>query len=138
MRNSTQVPNLFARTELNGKRLVHNISEIQNSKITDDSKFLMSHQNQLNDISIMLTNNNNSVYQTSTGGVSKYLPAECNKCKVWRRINQECRNLGNRVNTKDLASVLNFLGEASQLEAIQKMTPELSRMLVSFRDSLKS
>lgn len=38
----------------------------------------------------------------------------------------------------DMKTVFNFIEEASQLEAIQKMTPELSRMLVSMKDNLKS
>ena len=77
---------LFARTELDGKRLVNNISEMQQSAVLTDNT-------QIGDVSVMLSHASQSMLKnsrmTATG-------QECNRCKAWKRINQECRNFSRR------------------------------------------
>ena len=62
---------------------------------------------------------------------------ECPHCRIWKRINQECRNFQLRVNYKDLASVFKFVEDLASIESIQKMAPELSRSLLTLKDNFK-
>lgn len=134
-RSASQNDMLFARTELDGKRLGHNISDIQPSRITDDSHQILN--NQLGDVSVMLSQTSAilSTNQTRAGALGS---TECSKCKVWKRINQECRNLSKRLVTNDLKSVVSYLENIGSIESVKKMTPELSRTLCQLKDSLKS
>lgn len=68
---------------------MNNISEMQQSAVLTDNT-------QIGDVSVMLSHTSQSMLKnsrmTATG-------LECNKCKAWKRINQECRNFSRRCQT---------------------------------------
>ena len=114
--NQTKSTTLFARTELNGKRLVNNISEIQHSRATEE---------QLAEQSKML----------ATASIKGF--GDCTRCKAWKRINQECRNLSGRSTLTNLDQIFKFIAELSMIESIKKMCPEFGRAIALVRDNLK-
>ena len=62
---------------------------------------------------------------------------ECPKCKVWKRINQECRNFIGRADFSNINNAFKMLGELSEIESLKRMTPELSKSLIAVKDGLK-
>ena len=69
----------------------------------------------INEVSTMLSQT--SVLTSSRLTAANRL-ADCAKCKKWKRINHECRNLSLRANYKDFASVLNYMEELGKIENV--------------------
>ena len=62
---------------------------------------------------------------------------DCTRCKAWKRINQECRNLSGRSTLTNLDQIFKFIAELSMIESIKKMCPEFGRAIALVRDNLK-
>ena len=77
------------------------------------------------------------------GGVAAGLQQDCSKCKVWKRINQECRNFSKRQQAmtsegNNVKTICGFIEQVSAIDSLKKVTPELCRALTSLKDSIKS
>jgi len=79
--------------------------------LTEDSRSHFKTQ-QANDASVLFS-------QVSKLAVTNKLPLQdCTRCKLWRRINHECRNYSARANYQDFKSVVKFIEELAAIDSI--------------------
>lgn len=131
--------------EMGGKRIVNNITEVQSSKITDDNP---SHQIGQLQMSSHLTvepsylpTQNSALFSSSNAGKAEThftaltsasvasTQGSCQKCRMWKRINQAVRNIANRTNLQEMPSALTALQEVIEIDSIQKTVPNLTKLL---------
>ena len=117
------------KTELESKRRV-NWSELGN--YTDNrNQYQELAQNSL------VLSNPSTVFNAMPPMTAPSNPtANCQKCKIWKRTNQEVRNVVRMQKLEDIPQTLEMLGKLSELDSIRKTVPNLAKVLEQIKETI--